>query len=119
MNNLPLILQTIKDQSDKTIMVKQDEDEQKEKGTKSKGTYVFLSVAPQIDNKELCDRFKKTVWKVTDIIPVIHSYVPNLQRAELWNQHGGVNVMSSRSRAIGSLGRGWCGTYTPSTRFQL
>jgi hypothetical protein len=70
MNNLPIILRKYKDEKGEVMTVEKDEQNQKEKKDKSHGTMLFLSVIPDVDHKDLCDRFEKTIWKVSDIIIV-------------------------------------------------
>lgn len=65
-NNMSLILSTIKDKkTGKKVSVEKDESTS-EKKIGSIGTYYFLSVFPQINDKKICDQFKKTTWKCVD-----------------------------------------------------
>jgi hypothetical protein len=70
-NGLPMILEKYQDpmtNSARTVEV--DELEQTVSGKESKGTNLFLSVAPQKQDPNTLNRFSKTVWKVADVIVV-------------------------------------------------
>jgi len=41
------------------------------------GTYIYPVVFPQSNNKELCDKFSKTVWKPSDYIVIKQKELPN------------------------------------------
>lgn len=69
-NNLPMILQKYKDQIGNTMTVEKDENEQKETKKGSKGTNIYLNVAPQDTCKEMVALFERTTWKVTELIPI-------------------------------------------------
>lgn len=88
-NNLPMILKKyICNDTNKTITIKQNEEENKKNGNNTKGTYIFLSVAPQSNDEELVKRFSKTLWKVSDLIPV-KPKLSSLNRRSFYNQNGG------------------------------
>ena len=40
--------------------------EQEINNEKKIGTYLYLSIVPQVDKKEMCDKFKETIWKPSD-----------------------------------------------------
>lgn len=95
-NNLSLILSSIVDkETGSSITIKQDEDHSKQTGEKTKGTYYFLSIVPQASNKELCDRFDKTIWRCVDLLAretkVINPYITdNAIGAANWNNMLGI-----------------------------
>lgn len=65
-NNLSLILSSLKKDRDGVEMsIKEDEENAKKTGAKTKGTYFYLSVVPVKDSKT-AHLFTDTVWKVTE-----------------------------------------------------
>lgn len=64
--NKRLILSSLKEEEDGIqLTVKEDEENSNKRGIKTKGTYLYLSVVPQIDS-EYSHLFKDTVWKSTE-----------------------------------------------------
>jgi hypothetical protein len=68
LNNLPLILKQHAD----SITVGQINEQQKD-NNKSKGTYLFLNIAPLASCKDLVERYKKTIWKTSELFVVKES----------------------------------------------
>jgi len=102
-DNMSLVLNSIKDdKSGKTTSIKEDEEKAKENNSKAKGTYYFLSVSPQLNKKEICDQFEKTVWRCVDLfvrkIPHVNS-VPKWNDGPLFSFDGITNT-----RRGGSMG---------------
>lgn len=64
-NNRTLILKTLtKDGgSGEEITIKEAESDT----TNRKGTFFYLSVVPEISNQQLCNKFVRTKWSVTDV----------------------------------------------------
>jgi len=70
-NNLPFILQKFRDNlTNDTINVQRNEIESKEKKQLEKGSKFFISSFPQKNIKKLVDLYKKTFWKISDIVVI-------------------------------------------------